>query len=47
MQKYYPNALYEGEITALENASKYPKIFKEPLTAELLKKHQQFSEQCK
>ena len=47
IQKYYPNALYEGEVTDSENASKYPKTFEQPLTVDLLKKHQQLSEECK
>ncbi len=47
LQKYYPNALYEGETTNSENASAYPKTFSEPLTAELLQKHQALSEECK
>lgn len=45
--KYYPNALYEGETTNKENSSKYPKVFKEKLSADLLKQHQDFSENCK
>ncbi len=47
LQKYYPNAIYEGEETNSENASKYPKTFPEPLTAELLAEHQELSEECK
>lgn len=47
LQNYYPNALYEGETTNAENASAYPKTFSEPLTAELLQKHQELSESCK
>lgn len=47
LQKYYPNALYEGETTDAANSSTYPKIFPEPLTLELLEKHQELSESCK
>lgn len=47
LMKYYPNAVYEGETTNKENASKYPKVFKEKLSADLLKQHQEFSEKCK
>lgn len=47
LQKYYPNAVYEGETTNPENSSAYPKTFSEPLTVELLEKHQALSESCK
>ena len=47
IQKTYPNPLYEGESTEEANRSANPKIFPEPLTAELLKKHQDLSESCK
>ena len=47
LQKYYPNALYEGETTDEANSSTYPKTFSEPLTIELLEKHQELSESCK
>lgn len=47
LQKTYPNALYKGEETNSENKSAYPKTFLEPLTAELLEKHQELSESCK
>ena len=47
LKKTYPNALYEGETTDTQNQSAYPKEFPEPLTAELLEKHQAFSESCK
>lgn len=47
LQKNYPNALYEGETTDSANSSKYPKVFSEPLTVELLEKHQELSESCK
>ncbi|MGI6011935.1 MAG: extracellular solute-binding protein [Ruminococcus sp.] len=44
---YYPNALYEGEKTDSANQSAYPKVFDEPLTVDLLEKHQALSESCK
>lgn len=44
---YYPNALYVGEKTDPANQSAYPKVFEEPLTVELLEKHQALSESCK
>lgn len=47
LQKYYPNALYEGETTDAANSSAYPKIFEQPLTLELLEQHQELSERCK
>lgn len=47
LQKYYPNAVYEGETTNEENSSANPKVFSEPLTLELLEKHQELSESCK
>lgn len=47
LQKYYPNAVYAGETTDTANSSKYPKTFPEPLTIELLEKHQELSESCK
>lgn len=47
LMKTYPNALYEGEKTDEANASKYPKKFPEKLTVDLLKKHQELSEECK
>ena len=47
LKKTYPNALYEGETTDTQNQSAYPKEFPETLTAELLEKHQAFSESCK
>lgn len=43
----YPNPLYEGESSSSEFKSAYPKVFQEKLTADLLKKHQQLSEECK
>ncbi|MDO5410990.1 MAG: extracellular solute-binding protein [Lachnospiraceae bacterium] len=47
LQSYYPIALYEGETTADGNISGNPKVFAEPLTVDLLKKHQELSEMCK
>ena len=47
IQKTYPNALYEGESVDELNRSAYPKVFPEPLTAELLQRHQDLSESCK
>ena len=38
--KYYPVALYKGETVSAENKPAYPKTFSEPLTVELLQKHQ-------
>lgn len=45
--KYYPNALYNGETTDSANASQYPKVYDEKLTAELLEEHIKFSDSCK
>ena len=47
LQKTYPNALYVGETTDKSNESAYPRVFSEPLTAELLERHQKLSESCK
>lgn len=47
LQKYYPNAVYEGEVTDSANSSANPKVFPEPLTVDLLEKHQELSESCK
>ncbi len=47
LQSYYPLALYEGEKTDAENLSANPKVFPEPLTVDLLEKHQALSEECK
>lgn len=47
LQSYYPLALYEGEKTDAKNLSANPKVFSEPLTIDLLKKHQDLSEECK
>lgn len=45
--KTYPVPLYEGEQADGANKSGNPKVFPEKLTADLLKKHQQLSEECK
>lgn len=45
--KSYPNPVYEGETADPANQSKYPKVFKEKLTFELLKQHQKISEEAK
>ncbi|KFI99127.1 ABC transporter permease subunit [Bifidobacterium stellenboschense] len=42
----YPTPLYKGE-KAPANASKRSKSFPEPLTVDLLQKHQDFSSECK
>ncbi len=47
LQSYYPLALYEGEETDAENLSANPKVFPEPLTVDLLERHQALSEECK
>ncbi|MDD3338849.1 MAG: extracellular solute-binding protein, partial [Lachnospiraceae bacterium] len=47
LQETYPNAIYEGESVDQANESTYPEVFSEPLTADLLKKHQELSESCK
>lgn len=47
LQKYYPNPLYNGESTDAKNKSANPKIFKEPLTFELYKHHQEISDSAK
>ena len=41
--KSYPIPLYEGEKADSEDMSAYPKMFKAPLTVELLRKHQEFA----
>lgn len=46
LQKTYPIALYEGESEDAQNKSGNPQVFPEPLTVELLKKHQELSESC-
>lgn len=38
--KNYPVALYEGETVTAENKPARPSLYKEPLTVELLQKHQ-------
>lgn len=43
----YPMALYEGETVPDTELSGNPKVFKEKLTVDLLKKHQELSESCK
>ena len=43
----YPNPLYEGETAEGFNRSAYPRTFPEPLTAELLERHQELSESCR
>ncbi|WP_407400819.1 extracellular solute-binding protein [Treponema sp.] len=45
--KDYPVVLYDGESVEEENRATNSKIFAEPLTTELLKKHQQLSESVK
>ena len=47
LQKYCPNAVYEGETTDEAHRSAYPKVFPEPLTLDLLEQHQELSESCK
>ena len=47
LQETYPKALYEGEYTDPANASAYPSIFPEPLTVQLLERHQEISEKSK
>lgn len=47
LMSYYPIALYEGEKADTDGLSGNPKTFGEPLTFELLKKHQELSEACK
>ena len=39
--KFYPMALYEGETVDKTFEPAYPKQYKEALTVDLLKKHQQ------
>ena len=45
--KTYPLVLYEGEKQDSSNQSANEKTFQEPLTLELLEKHQKLSEECK
>lgn len=44
---YYPVALYDGETVADENIASNQKIFPEPMTVELLEKHQAFFNSAK
>ena len=46
LMKTYPKPLYEGEV-APENAPALEREFPEPLTVELLERHQELSEQAK
>ncbi len=43
----YPVPLYKGEQADDANSSGNPKVFPEKLTVDLLKKHQELSEECK
>ena len=43
----YPIPLYDGETVAESEKSGNPKTFPEKLTVDLLKKHQELSEECK
>ena len=45
--KTYPLPLYPGETADPALCTKNPKTFPEPLTVDLLQKHQEFSEKCK
>ena len=45
--KTYPLPLYPGETADPSLCTKNPKTFPEPLTVDLLQKHQEFSEKCK
>lgn len=47
LMEYYPNAVYEGEVSDTSSAAKYPKIFAQTLTVDLLQEHVAFSEACK
>ncbi|MGI6736237.1 MAG: ABC transporter substrate-binding protein [Anaerovoracaceae bacterium] len=47
LMEYYPIAIYKGETTAAKHAAKNSKVYKDPLTAELLQKHMELSESCK
>ncbi|MGX8832699.1 extracellular solute-binding protein [Amedibacillus sp. YH-ame6] len=42
----YPTTLYEGEEVDRDVASTKPRIYKYPLTVDLLKEHQTFFEEC-
>lgn len=43
----YQNVLYKGEHINSEISAKYPKVYKEKLTVNLLEKHKEFSQQSK
>lgn len=47
LQQTYPLPVYEGENADSKNMSANPKVFSEKLTADLLKKHQEISENAK
>lgn len=47
LMKYYPIALYKGEVTKKSHIASNSKEFSEPLTVSLLKKHIKLSESCK
>lgn len=47
LQATYPNPIYVGEPEDAANKSAYPRVFGEPLTVELLQKHQELSDSCK
>lgn len=47
LMNYYPNAVYEGEVSDTASAAKYPKTFGQTLTVDLLAEHVAFSEECK
>ena len=43
----YPLPIYEGETADSAYMSANPKVYPEPLTVDLLEKHQQISEKAK
>lgn len=45
--KTYPLPVYEGETADSSVMSAYPKVYPEPLTVELLKRHTDFSNSCR
>lgn len=47
LQEYYPLPIYEGETADSAYMSANPKVYPEPLTVDLLEKHQQISEKAK
>lgn len=47
LQEYYPLAVYEGETSDPANESANPKVYPERLSVDLLKHHQELSEECK